>query len=213
VHFNSFIEHIENLFRNISNSGCESYVFSDTNVNILRSDQFTTSLLETALNFGFIQLIKKATRLCNNKYALIDHIFTNANNSQVCTGTIVNDISDHFPIFIQLSQTKVKSKTGKVTKRDMSENNMNLFRDNLKNLSWNNATCIDNVDNAYDCFWSDFNTLFDYHFPLKTCKFNKNFHTKNNFMTNGLLVSRRRKIELLKSNLKERSIETKAEYI
>jgi hypothetical protein len=184
VHLNMFIENFENLLRGISSTGCESYVFSDTNINILRADQCTTSLLESALSYGFIQIIKKATRLCNNKFSLIDHIFTNANKHQISTGTIINDISDHFPTFVQLSVSKSKNKPNKVTRRDMSKHNMNLFRNSLSNMSWNNVISANNVDTAYENFWSDFHTLFEYHFPIKTCKFNKNFHKKKQFYDN-----------------------------
>jgi exonuclease III len=213
VQFNIFMENIENLFRGITNLGCESYVFSDSNINLLCNEQHTVTLLETALSNGFIQIVKKATRLCNNKFALIDHIFTNSNNMDLCTGTIVADISDHFPTFVQLSCGRSNNNNNNVLKRDMSEPKMRSFRENLSNLSWNNVTTLVNVDEAYDCFWTDFNTLFNMHFPVKVCKFNKNIHKKNNFMTAGILISRKRKLELLKSNLKLRNNDSKTAYV
>jgi hypothetical protein len=54
---------------------------------------------------------------------------------------------------------------------------------------------------SFDNFWDTFSTLYDLHFPLREIKPNKNFHKQNDFMTNGLLVSRRRKIELYKLSL------------
>jgi hypothetical protein len=69
-----------------------------------------------------------------------------------------------------------------------------------------------NVDEAYNLFWTDFKTFFDLHFPLKRQKFNKNFHSKNKFITQGILVSRMRKNELLKLHVKSRTPESKEIY-
>ena len=47
--------------------------------------------------------------------------------------------------------------------------------------------------------------LYLLHFPMKKVKFNKNIHKINNYMTQGLLISRKTKIELHKATIKERS--------
>ena len=93
-------------------------------------------------------------------------------------------------------------------------NNTNLsnFRNDLSVLSWNSVLACNNVDEAYNLFWNDFKTLFDLHFPLKLQKFNKNLHSKNKFITQGILVSRKRKIELLKNHVKARTPVTKELY-
>jgi Reverse transcriptase (RNA-dependent DNA polymerase) len=213
IQYNLFIENLDNLFRGITNYGCEAYVFSDSNVNLIRNEPHTVSLLETALSNGFVQIIKKATRLCNNYVGLIDHIFTNAKNQEITSGTVVNDLSDHFPTFVQIQLSKSKYKANNVVKRDMSEPKMRAFRENLSNVRWENVTSLHDVNDAYDCFWEDFSALYNLHFPVKNCKFNKNIHKKNNFMTTGLLVSRNRKLELLKANLKLRSNESKLAYV
>jgi hypothetical protein len=97
-----------------------------------------------------------------------------------------------------------------------SFNKVNLanFRNSLSVLSWNNVTGIscNNVDEAYNQFWNDFKLLFDLHFPLKLQRFNKNVHSKNKFITQKILISRQKKIELLKKHVKSRTPESKACY-
>jgi hypothetical protein len=75
---------------------------------------------------------------------------------------------------------------------------MVAFRDELRKLRWNNVYNSDNVNQSFNTFWDDFNTLFEMHFPLTKNKFNRNFHKVNDFMTSGLLISRRTKVSLKK---------------
>jgi hypothetical protein len=72
------------------------------------------------------------------------------------------------------------------------------FRDQLRNLRWHNVLSSDNVNVALDNFLDPFMTLFDLHFPLKKVKLNRNYDKLHDFMTKGLLISRRRKNKLYK---------------
>jgi hypothetical protein len=65
---------------------------------------------------------------------------------------------------------------------------------------------------AFDQFWQDFSTLYDLNFPLQTIRKNRNIHKLNNYMTAGLLISRKRKLELYKIYLNSRSLENNANY-
>jgi hypothetical protein len=87
-----------------------------------------------------------------------------------------------------------KSKT--VVSRDFSANNINNFKRDLGLADWNNVMLSNDVDSAFDCFWSTYSTMYKQAFPLKRKRFNKNFNEKNKFMTAGLLVSRRTKDKL-----------------
>ena len=42
----------------------------------------------------------------NNKASLIDHILANSNLQSYCAGTIIDDLSDHFMNFMQISNIK-----------------------------------------------------------------------------------------------------------
>jgi hypothetical protein len=52
------------------------------------------------VSYGFIQTIVKATRIQGESASLIDHIVTNCTSVNFTTGSILADVSDHFPIFI-----------------------------------------------------------------------------------------------------------------
>ena len=68
------------------------------------------------------------------------------------------------------------------------------------------------VDSSYDMFWSSFKSLFDLHFPLTRTRFNKNLHKISNYMTRGLLVSRKTKLALQKKQIADPSILNKQNY-
>ncbi len=46
---------------------------------------------------------------------------------------------------------------------------------------WNNVLNTDDVNNAYDVFWSTYNELFQLNFPVKKMRFNKNIHCHKPF--------------------------------
>ena len=80
----------------------------------------------------------------------------------------------------------------------MNTVNINQFKEALGALKWQNVLNSNQVDDCYDLFWDDFKSLFDLYLPLTTKKLNKNLHKISDFMTGGLLVSRKRKLELHK---------------
>ena len=99
------------------------------------------------------------------------------------------------------AKTKVQNMTK--TKRNFSKTNLRRFKDNLGACNWNNVTNCNEVNSSYNNFWEDFHTLFELHFPLTKVKLNKNVHNVNNFMTKGLLISRKNKNLLQKKALIE----------
>ena len=80
----------------------------------------------------------------------------------------------------------------------MCNENIERFRASLSNISWRNVTSSDDTNIAFELFWTNFNALFELNFPEKTVEFNKNLHPKQPFLTKGLLISRKNKLELHK---------------
>jgi len=161
--------------------------------------------MDVNLSNGFIQLICRATRIQSTHFSLIDHILTNTNLTNYLTGTIVSDISDHYINFIELPAEKTKPKYKAEFKRKFTRDNILRFKESLANLNWDEVCSEMDVDKSFDLFWNDFDALYKLHFPLTKIKFNRNIHKINNYMTQGLLVSRATKLELCKKAAKERT--------
>ena len=50
-------------------------------------------------SIGLYPLIDKLSRITQYSATLIDNIFTNELTNQIISGLLINDISDHLPIF------------------------------------------------------------------------------------------------------------------
>jgi hypothetical protein len=178
----AFLEHLSLLLDFLNETKCDSYVLLDANINLLNllDNELSNSYLSSVIEKSFFPTNLKASRMQNGSHSLIDHILTNNHMLNVTSGSILEDISDHFVTFLQLNLTKNRSTAGKVTKRSFTTENLNNFKNDLQNLHWQELLQCNDVDLCYDLFWTDFKTLYDLHFPLRTVRFNRNYHKKVN---------------------------------
>ena len=196
----TFHEKFDGLLTNLNNLNVDAYVFLDSNINLfnLETNNHAVTYLSNATNSGFILTNFCATRCQKSKSSLIDHIFTNCKDLNFISGSIIDDISDHFMTFISPNLTKLKSKPKAIKRRLYSKANFDSFKRDLQQTNWASVTSTIDVDSCYDQFWKIYTNLNDLHFPLTSVKFNKNFHKISDFMTLGLLTSRATKLRLHK---------------
>jgi hypothetical protein len=98
------------------------------------------------------------------------------------------------------------------TYRSFNEESLANFKRMLGGSDWANVLDSDDVNVAYDAFWSTYSDLFQLNFPLKKMRFNKNIHCQKPFMTKGLLKSRETKKHLHLQTLTDRSPPTLEKY-
>ena len=83
----------------------------------VNTSKVANTFFDTMISLGCSHLINRPTRIDtkHNSSSIIDNIFTNFNlNMKRFSGIIISDISDHFPIVLNLQlstkpQDKVKS--------------------------------------------------------------------------------------------------------
>ena len=198
--YDGFNDNLDNLLNELTTMNADSYIFLDANINLhnMDSDIQPRTYLANMTNNGFLLTNTRTTRIQSGNFSLIDHIFTNTKTNSFTSGSITEDISDHFITFIQPNISRTKTKPTNIKKRQYNGDNMDNFKRDLQQLSWDNVKTTTDVDSAYDAFWDTYKTLHDLHFPIVTTKFNKNLHRISDFMTQGLLTSRKRKITLHK---------------
>ena len=114
---------------------------------------------------------------------MIDHILTNNPAPEILSGVIVSDISDHFPVFVELPVKKKQKKTKVKVSHNFTKYNMENFRKNLSRLDWKIVMDSDDVDTTYEHFWDSFQTFYNLNFPEIKKKFNRNYHKINGYMT------------------------------
>lgn len=192
----------------------DSYIFLDSNINVLKltNDESTRLYLNTIHDKGFLLTNMKASRMTGTCSTLIDHILTNSKAQEIVSGSIICDISDHWVTFLQPNLTKSKTKPTLIKHRATNKTNLERFKTNLQNTNWDEVLTTNNVDECYSKFWALYSSLYDIHFPWVTTKFNRNVHSISNFMTPGLLISRRTKMTLLKRSLTDPSPANSLKY-
>ena len=209
-----FINKLDSLLHQLSLSNHDAYIFLDSNVNLLDlpHNDIVKNYMNTIIDRGFLPTNMKATRMSGYSSTLIDHILTNCKSTEFTSGSIIEDISDHWLTFMQPLFSKNKAKPKTIKKRQINKENLDKFKLNLQTVNWDEITNSTDADDCYDKFWALYSTLFDLHFPWVTSNFNRNVHKISNFMTSGLLISRKTKLNLLKLSLAEPSEVNKNKY-
>jgi hypothetical protein len=195
-----FMNSFDQLSSQLQLTKKESYIFLDSNIDLLSlRSAVSSNYLNLIFEKGYLQGIKKATRIQNESFSLIDQILFNSNVGSIYTGTLVSDVSDHFFTFICTPDRISTQQTHKTTvSRDYNHTNLLNFKTELGNADWNNVLLTNDIDQSYDLFWTTYKSLHDANFPLKRSRRNKNIHKNSKFMTAGLLTSRRTKMNLHK---------------
>ena len=166
----NFNSHLETLLARLNAMKLNSYIFLDSNLNLLQisTDNNAASYHDLITSNGYLQTITRATRIQNNNFSLIDHILTNSPSTKTQSGILVSDISDHFFTFTLPDYQKKQTAPTTYTSRDFSNANIQRFRDTLKNISWQATFNSDIADDSYNSFWTEFKQAYDTHFPKIT---------------------------------------------
>ena len=198
-HFQQFLELFSNFCSSLISLGT-IYLLGDINLDLLKYSKCNqvTSYVDLLFSFGLLQIITKPTRCTPRSATLIDHIITNAINSDLQSKIIISHISDHFPIFHCIKSITPIQPPKFTETRNFSKSNLTKFNDTLLRFDWSNVLSSNDTQISYSNFSDSFFTLYNLHFPLKKIKFNKKYHKLEIWMSSGLLTSRREKIRLSK---------------
>jgi hypothetical protein len=161
------------LLSDINDTKKRSYVFLDANINILQLHSLeSANYLNCILSKGYLQIITKASRIHNDSKTLIDHVLSNSVGTEICSGTLIGDISDHFFTFVApcVSPTP-KQQHRTVSKRTFSQQNLNEFKREMSQVDWNPVIQKSNINEAYDVFWNKYNAIFERKFPLRRARY------------------------------------------
>lgn len=196
-HNNKFFEGIANQLEFLSDLNLPCYFLGDFNLNLFQHNSVTSEFIDLFASYGFINIITKATHFNNESATLLDHIFTNDKlNVLDKFGVIIDGIADHCMPFFSLKQVEKNTSKKIVYVRNMSRENHLSFFESLSELDWQDILNIDCPNLACNTFLDQFFNLFNFHFPYKRVKNNKKTKPLNEFMSKGLLVSRKRKLKL-----------------
>ena len=200
----SFIEDFNKILSIISKDNKQCYIMGDFNLDLLHCDHhaYTQEFIDSLFSHMFIPLINKPTRLTSHSATLIDNIFTNCFTQNIVNGIILNDLSDHLPVFA-LSSTKFEKPNNETTyyTRDYNDLNIIKFQTKLSQVEWTRVLIGQDPNRLYDVFAEEYYRHFEDCFPLKISKLNSCRKSKSPWITKGLLTSVKKKNKLYKKYL------------
>ena len=212
--FKQFTDIFTNLLAELGGSYDQIFLYGDFNLNALdlANNKFVSEYIETVFTHGFLQIITKPTRVSGKSATLIDHILTNSTAKNHDSFIICSRLSDHFLIAHQINFTRTKQSQNSLETRKFTSDNFPRFNSALNNYNWNHVTEQNCAQEAANNFVFTFDTLFNAYFPLGKNNLNKSKNPIEPWMSSRILTSRKRKISLLKTSLKNPSAENVSEF-
>jgi hypothetical protein len=126
-HITEFSNHLDTLLSNLNDRYHTSYICLDSNINqlITNINHPSHEYFQAISSNGYLQCILNATRSVGNSHSLIDHIVTNERESNIVSGTVITDVSDHIMTFIQLPNNTAKTKSNHSKAKKFTPDNIN----------------------------------------------------------------------------------------
>lgn len=178
-------------------------VCGDINIDFLKLyHPNVKKYLDTLVELQLIPLVTIPTRITDDTQTLIDHIYIRTTKKmaakQIKTGVLYSDITDHLPLFLILSKTKIHN-TRRLL-RIYNDTNIANFKRELSTIDWTPVTNLTDITDAYSKYMSMFVDVFNKNFPLVNQSRSRQNDKK--WMTMGLRKSIRHKNILLKIKIK-----------
>ena len=194
-----FFDDLNALLEKI-NSNC--IILGDLNINLISYNNKSINLVNFFREFSFIPCITKPTRVTNNSVSLIDHIWTNIIEDAVIESKIIfSDVSDHFPVVLNLPMTSGCNTYKTISYRRSGEIYDNDFKNHLENCNFDNLMEMNNVDEAFERFSEIVYNIYDESYP-QVVKNIRVIDSKKPWLTSGLKQSIKNKNRLYKKFLK-----------
>jgi len=148
-------------------------VTGDFNIDLLKVHHHfhTTAFYNIMVAHGLTPSITKPNRITEFSNSLIDNIFINT-MKYTCKATIFcSDISDHYPVMLELADMKEFLPCPDYKHRIYDTPSIEKFTESLQNIDWSefNERCNREIDTdiLYQDFIKIFMYIYDESFPIK----------------------------------------------
>lgn len=192
------------------------FLCGDFNVDLLnpQGHKGTSELIYVMHSLGLIPTITKPSRVTAYSATLIDNIYSNVMDTAVSGGLLIEDISDHLPIFaIYHSNHKLKTPepTTEIRKRRMrTPGTVEAFKADLLKQNWKNVY-VNGVQEAYSSFLATFIQLYDKNCPMMIYNVKDKNKQQKCWMTKGLNACKK-KNTLYREFIKHRTENVELKY-
>lgn len=167
------------------------YIMGDYNIDLLDDKH---SFINHIVSYIFIPTITKPTRVSNNSFSLIDNIITNTlspggHNRMNCeSGILLTDLTDHFPVFLNINSTRCVQLQDCVVTRNYSQENIDLFLSQVSKTNWDHVLRDQDANSSFNMFFRTFSDLYEKCFPMARRKMYHKIKGKP-WISSGILKS------------------------
>ena len=183
-----FNEYLESILDKVKTEKKLLYLLGDYNIDLLQADKHSASqdFLDLVYSHSLLPNITKPTRVTKTSATLIDNIFSNniMSNSNIFTGILYSDITDHYPVFHVDYSSKIKTQDTVIKRRIFSPSNIAKFSSSLCNHDWNHVLQNNDPQVAYSLFMNDYIDMYNSSFPMKSIKFG--YKTRKTWLSEGM---------------------------
>ena len=160
---NTFRKKLLDLYADTDNK-IMLFVCGDFNIDLSNTfeNNPTAEFINTMYTMSLYPSITRPTRITTHSATLIGNIFTSVIDRKIVCGLLINDISDHLPVFITLqssTRTKKDSKTTILTGHK-TKAAMNSLRNDLTHQNWNKVY-VEDDDEGCESFLSTITALYE----------------------------------------------------
>uniref|UniRef100_A0A8C6M4T9 Reverse transcriptase domain-containing protein n=1 Tax=Nothobranchius furzeri TaxID=105023 RepID=A0A8C6M4T9_NOTFU len=209
----TFKDIMEDLYTNLNQK--RIFICGDFNIDLLNPNhnKSTEEFIESMYCMGLFPLITRPTRITTHGATLLDNIFTNVMEENIKAGILINDISDHLPVFVTYDCCyKVHRNVGKmIYKTIRTEKAMQCLKNELIKQDWTIVYKHKDVNKAYEAFLSIFMALLEKNSLLIEVN-RKDKYTGRPWMTKGLQNACKKKNSLYREFIKKRTTESEKKY-
>ncbi len=219
TNLNTSLEYFENLLNKLKHEK-QIILGTDQNFDLLRLEDHpqTANLFNLFLENSFLPTISKPTRITAHSGTLIDNIYLNnlSTNMDYRTGILLDNISDHLPIFCIITN-KTHKKDNKayttIERRHITAEKIQLLNSELSKINWDYLQNMQ-INDAYENFTEKLINILDRIAPkvqrkIKSCKL-----IRDPWMTKVLMQFSKRISKLYRKSLgKAKTDQTYTTYI
>lgn len=159
-----FLDDLES-FLSIHPTCLDHIISGDINIDLFKAE--SEPYLDIINQYNYHCLIDLPTRITPTSQTCIDHILVNFNYSEISSGTLLKDTSDHFPVFAIIYKNNINPKLN-TYKRLYKNLQVDKIRKDLLEVDWQELVYnIRDADTAYDNFVTKTLDVFNVWAPIK----------------------------------------------
>lgn len=166
----SFLLFYETFLEFVCNNNLHLVSAGDFNINMMEESNATRDLNTLLHSTGFTNLITTPTRITCSTASALDLIVTNIDTVIYSAGTVISDISDHCPVFLNYYNEPLdrNSRQELLIIQQITPQSIESFKIDIMNQSWSSVYEKKTANDAYDDFMKLFMCIYAKHFPFKT---------------------------------------------